>query len=165
MFEDLVVGNGYSKKDLSEIFDNPNISIVREGIYNVSDSESFFFVDLEKKGKEERFHFDDFFGYGEASPLPFFSNENMKQVERAIEELKAVLVINHQYNVDELLNIFKVFSKDCPSLNFALDVALYDILSQRKRVSISKYLNKNAIDKINFSAISFEGLHLNQSIK
>ena len=54
MFEDLVVGNGYSKKDLSEIFDNPNISIVREGIYNVSDSESFFFVDLEKKGKEDR---------------------------------------------------------------------------------------------------------------
>jgi len=112
-----------------------------------------------------KFHFDDFCGYGEASPLPFFSNENMKQVEWAIEELKAVLVINHQYNVDELLNIFKVFSKDCPSLNFALDVALYDILSQRKRLSISKYLNKNAIDKINFSAISFEGLHLNQSIK
>ena len=60
-FNSLVIGNKYSKKDLSEIFGNPNISIVREGIYNVSDSESFFFVDLEKKGKEERFHFDDFF--------------------------------------------------------------------------------------------------------
>lgn len=60
-FEALVIGNKYSKKDLSEIFDNPNISIVREGIYNVNDSESFFFVDLEKKGKEKRFHFDDFF--------------------------------------------------------------------------------------------------------
>jgi len=61
MFEDLVVGNQYSKKDLSKIFQNPNISIIREGIYNISDSESIFFVDLEKKGKEERFHFDDFF--------------------------------------------------------------------------------------------------------
>jgi hypothetical protein len=61
MFEDLVVGNGYSKKDLSEIFNNPNISFVREGICHVSDSESFFFVDLEKEGKEERFHFDNFF--------------------------------------------------------------------------------------------------------
>ena len=60
-FNSLVLGNKYSKKDLSEIFGNPNISIVREGIYNVSNSESFFFVDLEKKGKEERFHFDDFF--------------------------------------------------------------------------------------------------------
>lgn len=60
-FNNLVLGNKYSKKDLSEIFKNSNISIVREGIYNVSSSESFFFVDLEKKGKEERFHFDDFF--------------------------------------------------------------------------------------------------------
>ena len=60
-FNSLILGNKYSKKDLSEIFDNPNISIVREGIYNVSNSESFFFVDLEKKGKEDRFHFDDYF--------------------------------------------------------------------------------------------------------
>ena len=60
-FNSLILGNKYSKKDLSEIFDNPNISVVREGIYNVSNSESFFFVDLEKKGKEDRFHFDDYF--------------------------------------------------------------------------------------------------------
>jgi hypothetical protein len=39
-FNSLVIGNKYSKKDLSEVFDNPNISIVREGIYNVSNSES-----------------------------------------------------------------------------------------------------------------------------
>ena len=51
-FNSLVVGKKYSKKDLSEIFDNPNIRIIREGIYNLNDSESFFFVDLEKKGKE-----------------------------------------------------------------------------------------------------------------
>ena len=61
LFNSLILGEKYSKKDLSEIFGNPNISIVREGIYNESNSESFFFVDLEKKGKEERFHFDDFF--------------------------------------------------------------------------------------------------------
>ena len=56
-FNSLVIRNKYSKKDLSETFGNPNISIVREGIYNVSQSESFFFVDLEKKGKEERFQY------------------------------------------------------------------------------------------------------------
>ena len=60
-FNSLVVGKKYSKKDLSEIFDNPNIRIIREVIYNLNDSESFFFVDLEKKGKEDKFHFDDFF--------------------------------------------------------------------------------------------------------
>lgn len=57
----LKIGQGYSKSDLSKIFDNPNISTVREGLYNIDESNTFFFVDLEKKGKEERFHFDDFF--------------------------------------------------------------------------------------------------------
>jgi len=60
-FKKLIVGEYYSKKDLSKIFDNPNIEKIREGIYNQSSTDSFFFVDLEKKGKEERFHFDDFF--------------------------------------------------------------------------------------------------------
>ena len=60
-FEKLNIGDKYSKKDLSLIFENPNIKLIREGIYNLSDSESFFFVDLEKKDKEKRFHFDDFF--------------------------------------------------------------------------------------------------------
>lgn len=60
-FDKLRIGQKYSKKDLSDLFNNPNISIVREGIYNLNESTSFFFVDLEKQGKEERFHFDDFF--------------------------------------------------------------------------------------------------------
>jgi len=57
----LIIGHKYSKKDLSEILDNENISKVREGIYNLSLTESLFFVDLEKQGKEDRFHFDDYF--------------------------------------------------------------------------------------------------------
>ena len=60
-FKNLTIGSSYSKSDLSEIFDNPNIKIIREGIYNLNSSQTFFFVDLEKKGKEDRFHFDDFF--------------------------------------------------------------------------------------------------------
>ena len=118
-----------------------------------------------RSGHIIKFFFDDFCGYGEASPLPFFSKENEKQVEWAIEELKAALVINREYYVDELLDVFKVFSKDYPSLNFALDIALYDILSQKKKIPLSKYLNKNANNKINFSAVSFKSIHLNQSIK
>ena len=59
-FNSLILGKKYSKKDLSEIFDNPNISIVREGIYNLTNSESFSLLTLKKKEKK-RFHFDDFF--------------------------------------------------------------------------------------------------------
>jgi len=55
------LGKKYSKKELSEIFDEINISRVREGIYNLNENNTFFFVDLEKEGKEKKFHFNDFF--------------------------------------------------------------------------------------------------------
>jgi hypothetical protein len=58
---DLNIGSKYSKIDLSNILRNSNISFVREGVYHLNDSESIYFVDLIKTGKEERFHFDDFF--------------------------------------------------------------------------------------------------------
>ena len=58
----LTVGEKYSKKDLSILLNQPNISLVREGICHLKNSNSsLFFVDLEKKGKETRFHFNDFF--------------------------------------------------------------------------------------------------------
>ena len=58
----LKIGEKYSKKDLSDLLEQETLSIVREGLYHCKNSEStLFFVDLEKKGKEDRFHFDDFF--------------------------------------------------------------------------------------------------------
>ena len=61
-FNKLTVGEKYSKKDLSILLNQPNISQVREGIFHLKNSNSsLFFVDLEKKGKETRFHFNDFF--------------------------------------------------------------------------------------------------------
>ena len=61
--EKLILGDKYSKKQLSELLDQPTLSLVREGVFSCKNSLSYLlFVDLEKKGKEERFHFDDFLG-------------------------------------------------------------------------------------------------------
>lgn len=61
-FNILKLGDKYSKIDLSELLDQPTLEKVREGLYHCKNSKAtLFFVDLEKKGKEERFHFDDFF--------------------------------------------------------------------------------------------------------
>ena len=58
----LSIGERYSKKDLAEVLDQPNLAKVREGIARCINSPStLFFVDLEKQGKEQRFHFNDFF--------------------------------------------------------------------------------------------------------
>jgi len=55
-YQKLKVGNKYSKKDLATLLDQPNISLVREGIYNLKNSNSsLFFVDLEKKARSQDF--------------------------------------------------------------------------------------------------------------
>ena len=56
------LGNFYSKKSLSEIINEPNLKLVREGIYYCKNSKStFLFVDLVKVNKPERFKFNDKF--------------------------------------------------------------------------------------------------------
>lgn len=58
----LTLGAAYSKKSLSEIFEDPALKTLQEGIYTVKRFNSILlFVDLLKKGKEERFQFDDYF--------------------------------------------------------------------------------------------------------
>ena len=58
----LKVGNKYSKKELSKLLVQPSLEKVREGVFSCNNSQSYLlFVDLEKKSKEEKFHFDDFF--------------------------------------------------------------------------------------------------------
>ena len=58
----LNLGQKYSKKDLSILLNETNLSLVREGVFSCKNSNSYLlFVDLEKTDKEIRFHFDDFF--------------------------------------------------------------------------------------------------------
>jgi hypothetical protein len=60
--DSLKLGERYSKLDLSILLNQPSLSKVREGLFHCKGSTAtLFFVDLEKQGKEDRFHFDDFF--------------------------------------------------------------------------------------------------------
>lgn len=62
MSDILILGNKYSRKDLGELFNQKGISTSQEGIYSSPNFEYFiFFVDLVKEGKDERFHFNDYF--------------------------------------------------------------------------------------------------------
>jgi hypothetical protein len=58
----LLLGESYSKKTLSDLLNEPSLAPVREGIYTCKNNKSIMlFVDLVKNGKEERFHFNDYF--------------------------------------------------------------------------------------------------------
>lgn len=58
----LEVGSKYTKQSLSFILSEPNLKTVREGIFHSKKNKYIlFFVDLVKTGREERFHFNDYF--------------------------------------------------------------------------------------------------------
>ncbi len=58
----LELGQYYSKKDLAEHLQEETISVVREGLYYCKKTfTTLLFVDLVKRDKEEKFHFNDFF--------------------------------------------------------------------------------------------------------
>lgn len=62
IFNQLQLGELYSKKDLAAVLGEDSLVSVREGVYSCKNSSCYLlFVDLEKDGKEERFHFNEYF--------------------------------------------------------------------------------------------------------
>ena len=107
---------------------------------------------------------DDYVGYGEVAPLNFFSQENLKQAIWKFEELRASLHEGSFYEKEELLDLFYLIAKDIPSLNFAIDIALLDVMSKSKKMPLSKYLNSNALNKIRFSDFYFKDKKNNSKV-
>ena len=100
---------------------------------------------------------DQYVGYGEVSLLKGFSKDGFKQVIWAFEEIKMSLIEDEEYHQNELFNIFEIAANKNPSLHFALDTALFDILSQMSSVSIARYLNPSSLDSIKMSSMHLEG--------
>lgn len=60
--ETLELGSKYSKRELAALLGEDGLLTVREGVFSCKNSDAYFlFVDLEKEGKEDRFHFNDYF--------------------------------------------------------------------------------------------------------
>ena len=117
-----------------------------------------------REGYVIKLYLDDYCGYGEASPLPLFSKESFDQVVWALEELKKALKKDFNYSNNELFDLFNIYTSKTPSLHFALDIALYDILSQKSKIPISKYIEKDALDIINFSSIYNGSINNNSGV-
>lgn len=102
-------------------------------------------------------------GCGEAAPLSPYSKESLTEVSWAFEELKIALKHNSNYTFNDLLDLFELYAKDVPSLHFALDLSLYDILAKKEKVPLASYLNSKNIENVNFSSIYNGGI--NKSFK
>ena len=77
---------------------------------------------------------EGFVGYGEASPLPSFNIESFEEAGYCLEGFKLALSnINDDISLDELIILSNVHSLNAPSANFAIQTALYDLLSKKKK--------------------------------
>ena len=92
-------------------------------------------------------------GYGEASILAGFSKESIQEINWGIESFIAAIDFNYNYSLEELLNLVEVQCCELPSLHFAIDTALYDLTGKLHNSPISKLLNKNSAELVEFSDI------------
>ena len=100
---------------------------------------------------------DSFTGIGEVSPLKGFNNETLQECYYVLEAINQTINNTDFSNKDELFDIFDLHANTMPSLLFALETAILDILSQESNLSISRYLNGDAKSILELNGI--HGLH------
>ena len=96
-------------------------------------------------------------GWGEAAPLEGFSNESLREVHYALEGFHQA-IDGESFDIEELLSLTQVHTQGNPSAQFAIETAVYDLLSQDNGRSIAVYLNPNAHTKIAVNGIT--GIHM-----
>tara|TARA_B110000014_G_scaffold214486_1_gene167713 strand:+ start:2253 stop:3278 length:1026 start_codon:yes stop_codon:yes gene_type:complete len=96
---------------------------------------------------------EGYVGYGEASPIPNFNDETFEASGYALEGFKLALKGVHNIEIDEMMILTKAHTLEAPSANFAIETALYDILSQKKKLPLCKFLNSKALSKISVNGV------------
>ena len=102
-----------------------------------------------------------FTGYGEASILAGFSMESIQEINWGIESFIAAIDFNYNYSLEELLDLAEIQCFELPALHFAIDTALYDLAGKLQNLPISKLLNKNSADLVEFSDIYISNNKIN----
>jgi len=96
---------------------------------------------------------EGYIGYGEASPIPVFNDETFEVSGYALEGFKLALKGAHNIEIDEMMILIKAHTLDVPSANFAIETAIYDILSQKKQLPLCKFLNSEALSKVSVNGV------------
>lgn len=91
---------------------------------------------------------DGIIAFGEVSPLPGFSSENVDQVTTVLQKNSKVLErsfkCGDEYQVLNILDSIHAF----PSLSFGLDTLRHDLYAKKKKQSLNNFLFKDYISSI-----------------
>ena len=111
------------KKITIQEYKNPFISKTFLG------KESFSF----RKGWYIKICSEDYFGIGEAAPVPNISLENHIETGYALEGFMVALEgIDYDISIEELLLLSNVHGYKVPSVKFAIQSAVFDLYSKSK---------------------------------
>ncbi|WP_016912433.1 dipeptide epimerase [Mammaliicoccus vitulinus] len=91
-------------------------------------------------------NYDDVIGVGEAVPTYVITGDTKGGIEAAIEEVFKPLLINKHLTV-KLLDEVQEAIVGNTSAKAAIDIALYDLLSQEAELPLYKYINHNPGNK------------------
>ena len=97
---------------------------------------------------------DGIIGYGEASPLPSFNIETFEASGYCLEGFKlAVNHIDEEISLEELMILSNVHTLDAPSAAFAIQTALYDLISKKNNQSLSSFINPDFLSQVKSNGI------------
>ena len=104
--------------------------------------------------------YKNYIGFGEIAPLPRYSIETMKEIPWLLEEFKSMKInIIDESEVDQVL---QAFFEAVPSFKFGIETAIYDILSQIKKIPLAQMINPNCPYYILLNDLYFDS---SQSLK
>ena len=75
---------------------------------------------------------EDYTGIGEAAPLEGFSRESIKEVHYALEGFHQA-IDGESFDSEDLLALVSIHTEDIPSARFALETAVFDLLSKKSK--------------------------------
>ena len=97
---------------------------------------------------------DGIIGYGEASPLPSFNIETFEASGYCLEGFKlAANHIDEEISLEELIILSNVHTLDAPSAAFAIQTALYDLISKKNNQSLSSFINPDFLSQVKSNGI------------
>ena len=103
-------------------------------------------------------------GFGDASPLESFSSESYEQSRYGLEGFKLAIESEKDINFEELIKLSEAHGELQPSVEFAIDSAVYDLESKLKNIPARKLISESCIDSVkvchyeNNSVDQFDGM-------
>ena len=101
---------------------------------------------------------NDIIGYGDACPLDEFSNESYEQAGYGLQGFKLAMDGINDIDFEEALQLASAHGEMQPSVQFAIEIALYDLQSKLKNNSLHEFLNSKSSKIIKVCKYSIDNL-------